>query len=77
MTPKQDLTGQKFGRWTVISYDQIGSDQGKRSKWFCQCECGTKRSVLQRNLLIGHSLSCGCWNRDRDRSYSHGTQIDY
>jgi hypothetical protein len=34
----KDLTGKKFGRWTVLSY------AGKAS-WNCLCECGNARDV--------------------------------
>ena len=33
-----DLTGQKFGRWTVLER----AFNGKREVyWLCQCDCGT------------------------------------
>lgn len=38
-----DLTGQKFGRWTVLKRDTEG--KFKDAHWICQCECGTIRSV--------------------------------
>lgn len=53
MSKKIDLTNQKFGHWTVLSYD-------KDSKWICQCECGTIRSVHSTSLRKGTSTSCGC-----------------
>lgn len=48
-----DLTGKKFGHWTVLKY------VGKR-KWLCQCDCGTKKEVYGNNLLSGKTKSCGC-----------------
>ena len=54
---KKDLTGQKFGKWTVLKFD-------KKSKgntyWLCQCECGTVRSVSVQHFKHGGSNSCGC-----------------
>lgn len=38
MTKRIDLTGQKFGEWTVIEY--VGD-----SKWKCKCSCGTEKNV--------------------------------
>ena len=49
---KKDLTGKKFGEWTVLrhSYDRM---------WTCQCSCGTIRDVQDYSLTHGKSLSCG------------------
>ncbi len=33
-----DLTGQKFGRLTVIK--RVENTKEGRAKWLCQCECG-------------------------------------
>lgn len=49
--------GKKFGRWKIISYDSDG-------KYFCICECGTKRSVYWGRLENGTSKSCGCLSRE-------------
>ena len=51
-------TGDKVGRWTLISPEENG-------RWLCRCECGTSRSVLERSLKYGASLSCGCLTRQR------------
>lgn len=47
-----DLTGQRFGKWIVVSY--------VRPKWECHCDCGTVRMMRSQMLRIGHSQSCGC-----------------
>ena len=49
----KDLTGQKFGRWTVLEY--VGN-----GKWLCKCDCGTERTVRANRLKSGASKSCGC-----------------
>lgn len=36
-----DLTGQRFGRLTVI--ERAGSDIRKQALWMCVCDCGTKK----------------------------------
>jgi hypothetical protein len=53
---RMNLSGQRFGRWTVIS------DTGNhgKSRWNCQCDCGTERIVLGFSLKSGQSKSCGC-----------------
>ena len=60
---KFDITGQQFGYWTVLGRDPNYKDP-KKSKWICQCECGTVRSVFKRSLTTGRSKSCGCHASD-------------
>lgn len=55
--------GAKIGRWTILN-DKIKTQKGE-IKWFCKCECGTERYVLERSLKYGGSLSCGCLFRER------------
>lgn len=61
MTPRKgyykDLTGKKYGLWTVLSFHH--KDVGKHSSWLCKCACGTIRVVRQPNL-VGEGGSCGC-----------------
>jgi len=55
-TPRRgvvDITGRRFGRWTVIVWH-------RGSYWLCRCDCGTERSVLGTMLRAGKSKSCGC-----------------
>ena len=52
-----DLSGQKFGRWTVISYAGKG-------KWNCKCLCGTEKVVRGTHMKSGASKSCGCYGHD-------------
>lgn len=70
--PKNDLTGQVFGRLAVIRID--GKDSGSKWRWLCQCECGNIVSVLGYNLKSGNSRSCGCLCADNisARSTIHG-----
>lgn len=53
---KNNLLGQKFGKWTVIS-----QDRSRSGYWNCVCECGTKKSVCGSTLKNGTSKSCGCY----------------
>lgn len=51
-----DLTGQVFGRLTVVStYLEDGKGQ-----CVCQCECGTIKVISTNHLRFGGSRSCGC-----------------
>ena len=54
--PTVKLAGKSFGFWTVLSQEP---SRNKRSRWKCQCICGTIR-VLDRHTLKYCSQSCGC-----------------
>ncbi len=66
-----DLTGQVFGRLTVVSRAE---DKGGRVSWNCRCECGNNSIVKGRHLRSGCTRSCGCLSMDglRERFTSHG-----
>ena len=55
-----DLTGQTFGRWTVLR--QAPKEEGQPIKWICKCSCekGTIKIVRGTQLRNGRSQSCGC-----------------
>lgn len=55
----QDLTGQKFGRLTVIGLHHY-DPQLRHYHWECECECGGKTIVYSGHLKNGHTQSCGC-----------------
>ena len=57
-----DLTGQRFGRLTVV--ERSGSIDSFAA-WKCRCDCGNERIVDGGNLKQGHVKSCGCsrWKR--------------
>lgn len=56
--PHHELSGKKFGEWTVISYSD--NKDGKGTRWLCTCSCGKNRVVHSSELLRGASKSCGC-----------------
>lgn len=58
-----DLTGQVFGRLTVIERDNSVS-KNKGAYWICQCECGNIVSVKSYSLRSGITKSCGCFNKE-------------
>ena len=62
-----DLTGQRFGRWTVLKRgpDYERHDSYERSpRWYCQCDCGEVRLVHGASLERGISTSCGCYRSE-------------
>lgn len=65
---KEDLKGQRFGRWIVL--DEAPTRVSKSGKtrsimWRCQCDCGTIKNVGARALKTGMSTSCGCLQKER------------
>lgn len=68
-----DLTGQQFGRWTVIERDY--DIKKKNIYWKCKCECGTLRSVAGTSLRGGISVSCGC-EKDEKTSIRTKKQVE-
>lgn len=63
-----DLTGQKFGKLTVVARAENGN--ADHSRWHCKCDCGTENTVYAHNLKSGLTQSCGCSRRGR-RSRTH------
>ena len=61
----RDLTGQRFGRWTVlyrdIEYENLIKQRTGHScsaYWKCQCECGTLQTIVISNLTTGKTKQC-------------------
>ena len=53
-----DLTGQIFGRVTVLERGYSG--ENGVLYWKCQCQCGSIVDVPSRNLRENKTISCGC-----------------
>ena len=52
-----DLTGKKFGEWTVLK--QASPGKNGETRFLCRCSCGTERIITSYNLRNGYSKSCG------------------
>lgn len=62
----QDLTGQTFGRLTVLGY--VGKSPRRTSLWLCKCGCGAETMASSTNLKGGRHKQCGAHrNRTGDR----------
>lgn len=62
-----DLSGQKYGRLTVIKRadDYIRSNGHHAARWLCKCNCGNYITVLGGNLRrASGTKSCGCLQRE-------------
>ena len=60
-----DLTGQRFGRLTVIRYDH---SEHSGAHWLCKCDCGKEKVAAGYSLRSGNTKSCGCLNSDASRA---------
>lgn len=68
-----DLTGQKFGKLTVIKRSDV---KAREAMWLCKCDCGTEIVTRGSSLRANLSNSCGCfrdeyWQKQHNR-LSHG-----
>ena len=63
MGRKIDLTGQVFGKLTVLEEAKERNKSGSVC-WICQCECGNTVVVSGDNLRRNHTKSCGCQKKD-------------
>lgn len=73
-----DLTGQTFGRWTVIkAVPRDKSDPNDRQRYLCRCECGHESSVRGTDLFKGQSTMCrSCAQRERGNRIAGRTSAE-
>jgi hypothetical protein len=62
----ENLTGQRFGKLSVIKRDGVSKAGGPR--WLCRCDCGVEKHVVTGNLKCGRTVSCGCVQRTGNRA---------
>ncbi|MDD3229174.1 MAG: AP2 domain-containing protein [Oscillospiraceae bacterium] len=67
---KIDLTGQKFGRLTVL--EEALPDKHGNTKWRCICDCGSITDVYGTKLRNGETVSCGC--KRKGQNVKHGLE---
>lgn len=53
-----DLSGQKFGKLTVVR--QVTNSKCGKIRWLCRCRCGKFSIVISNHLRNGNSTTCGC-----------------
>lgn len=74
-----DLTGQRFGKLTVM--ERNGINEHRQALWKCACSCGNEITVSTSSLKNGNAKSCGClgkkprlWKGDYTITYNGRTQ---
>lgn len=69
-----DLTGQRFGRWTVRCRDYSRGQKQRKAYWICDCDCGNTKSIRGTALVCGNSKSCGCFRIENGKNINlkHG-----
>lgn len=70
-----DISGMKFGKFTVIS--RVDSNK-KGTFWNCICDCGRQKIVDGPALKRGNTKSCGCAKSQLIKSFltTHGHAKD-
>lgn len=65
----KDLTGQKFGRLTVVKQAETRITKSGQHKtyWLCRCDCGNEKEISANSLLNGRTQSCGCYHKEAIR----------
>ena len=72
MSVLKNLTGQRYGRLTVIYRD--GTSKHGATTWLCECDCGKTCVEPMRYLTTGKVKSCGCLSKEKTlaRFTTHG-----
>lgn len=62
----KDLTGNRFGRLTVI---QRQPTVNGKTFYLCKCDCGNTKLIIGSSLSDGRTRSCGCLQKEKAREY--------
>ena len=76
----KDVTGQVFGKLTAV--ERLEERNISHWLWLCKCQCGNYTKVPINFLTGGHTKSCGCarreknkWKPEKHPEYFEGTNI--
>lgn len=73
--PKDDLTGMKFERLTVIK--PVGTNNKGQVLWLCECECSNKVIIAAYSLKNFDIKSCGCLRVDKAKRFKDLTGMKF
>lgn len=68
----EDLSGNKYGRLTVVKFSHYANNY--KQYWECICNCGRNKTVEKHRLISGNTKSCGCLSEENVRNVNktHG-----
>lgn len=66
VSQRQKLEGKKFGKLLVVEEIFISSDNHKLR---CLCDCGNEIVLSRRDVMTGHTKSCGCLKKEFMKEY--------
>lgn len=69
-----DLTGEVFGRLTVLGRD--GANKHGQVVWRCACDCGAQTCAPTGILKRGDKQSCGCLRRESTSALGRSSKQD-
>ncbi len=61
----RDLTGQTFGRLTIIGRADRPPGKSNATWWAYHCTCGNGGKATSQALVRGGVRSCGCFRKER------------
>jgi hypothetical protein len=69
-----ELNGKRFGRLVVLGTPELRRYSHKNwvYVWGCLCDCGAMVRVFASNLTTGHTVSCGCLEKDLPNKLTNG-----
>lgn len=69
-----DLSGQRFGKLTVIRFHET---RNKHPYYLCKCDCGNETIVRGGALKQGETTSCGCTLKKSREDFGKRVQKHY
>ena len=60
----RDLTGERYGRLTVVRHVDRPQQYQNRQFWLVQCDCGEERVMSSSEWNRHARMSCGCYQRE-------------
>ena len=70
-----DITGQRFGKLTVV--ECVGPNKYKQIVWKCHCDCGNDCFAVTGSLRSGDKTSCGCRAKNGDLRRGTGRKVRF
>lgn len=72
--PRTDLSGKRFGIYTVIKFVDKNQGGRPRRRFLCRCDCGAERIFTASQINTGKPRSCGCLTNQiiSEKNSTHG-----